>query len=98
MRGAWSSKYITLPAILPVPSVCIGPIKKILFTGDVIFKEAFGRTDLPGGDGGQLKESIARMSGLEVDWLLPGHGEIIAGAEGVRMNFDHLEQYLFKYI
>jgi hydroxyacylglutathione hydrolase len=69
-----------------------------LFTGDLVFKEGLGRTDLPGGDGAKLKDSIKRLSDLEVEWLLPGHGEIISGAEKVRKNFTDIEQFYFAYV
>jgi glyoxylase-like metal-dependent hydrolase (beta-lactamase superfamily II) len=69
-----------------------------LFTGDLVFKEGLGRTDLPGGDGLKLKESIQRLSDLEVEWLLPGHGEIISGAENVQKNFAQIEQFYFAYV
>ena len=74
------------------------PAQKALFTGDLVFKEGLGRTDLPGGDGKKLKESIKRMAGLDVEWLLPGHGEIISGAEEVRKNFAEIEQFYFAYV
>ena len=74
------------------------PSQKALFTGDLVFKEGLGRTDLPGGDGSQLKESIKRLAGLDVKWLLPGHGEIISGAEKVRKNFAEIEQFYFRYV
>jgi len=74
------------------------PAQKALFTGDLVFKEGLGRTDLPGGDGTKLKESIKRLTDLDVEWLLPGHGEIISGAEKVRKNFAEIEQFYFAYI
>jgi glyoxylase-like metal-dependent hydrolase (beta-lactamase superfamily II) len=74
------------------------PAQKALFTGDLVFKEGLGRTDLPGGDGTKLKESIKRLRDLEVEWLLPGHGEIISGAEKVRKNFAEIEQFYFAYV
>ena len=74
------------------------PSQKALFTGDLIFKEGLGRTDLPGGNGSKLKESIRRLTDLDVECLLPGHGEIIMGAEKVRKNFAELEQFYFKYV
>jgi len=44
-------------------SICIyWPQEKTLFTGDVIFYQGIGRTDLPGGDGSALKESIKSLS------------------------------------
>ena len=74
------------------------PSQKALFTGDLVFKEGLGRTDLPGGDGAKLKESIKRLTDLEVQWLLPGHGEIISGAEKVQKNFAEIEQFYFAYV
>ena len=74
------------------------PSQKALFTGDLIFKEGLGRTDLPGGDGAKLKDSVKRLSDLEVEWLLPGHGETISGAEKVRKNFAEIEQFYFAYV
>lgn len=74
------------------------PEHKALFTGDLVFKEGIGRTDLPGGNGEQLKKSIKRLAGLEIEWVLPGHGEIISGSEAVKANFSEIENYWFKYI
>ena len=48
--------------------------KKILISGDTLFDNAVGRTDLPGGDRAQLVESLRRLSQLQVEYLLPGHG------------------------
>lgn len=69
-----------------------------LFTGDLIFKDGLGRTDLPGGDGSQLKESIRRMGRLNAQWLLSGHGEVVHGADAVRENFERVEHVWFQYI
>ena len=74
------------------------PLQKVLFTGDLIFKEGLGRTDLPGGDGSQLKESIIGLKELDVEWLLSGHGEVISGAEKVKKNFADVESFYFRYI
>jgi glyoxylase-like metal-dependent hydrolase (beta-lactamase superfamily II) len=74
------------------------PEKKALFTGDAVFKAGLGRTDLPGGNGAQLKQSIQRLAAVDCAWLLPGHGDSIAGDEKVKRNFKHLEQVWFHYI
>jgi len=74
------------------------PLQKALFTGDLIFKEGVGRTDLPGGDGSKLKESIIGLKNLDVEWLLSGHGEVISGADRVKKNFDDVESFYFAYI
>ena len=74
------------------------PKQKALFTGDLVFKEGVGRTDLPGGDGLQLKSSIKRLMALDVEWLLAGHGEVISGAQNVKKNFTDVETFYFSYV
>lgn len=74
------------------------PAEKALFTGDLIFKDGLGRTDLPGGNGGQIKDSIRRMSTLDAAWLLSGHGEVLSGADAVKANFERVQQMWFGYI
>ena len=80
-------------------SVCLyWSDQKVLFTGDVVFKEGLGRTDLPGGDGAKLKASIKRLAELDVEWLLSGHGDPVSGEKEVKANFDQIEQFWFNYI
>lgn len=74
------------------------PATGTLFTGDLIFQEALGRTDLPGGNGELLKESIRQMARLNAAWLLSGHGDVISGTEAVRANFEQVERFWFGYI
>ena len=91
-------KIIHAPGHSP-GSICIyWPQEKALVTGDVIFYQGIGRTDLPGGDGQALKESIRRLSELEVEHLLPGHGEAVSGAALVKKNFSEVEHVWFQYI
>jgi len=47
------------------------------FTGDTLFRQSIGRTDLPGGSGNALLSSIVgKLLVLDDDTLvLPGHGE-----------------------
>ncbi|AQT80546.1 hypothetical protein B1R94_16625 [Mycolicibacterium litorale] len=49
----------------------------LAFTGDTLFKQSVGRTDLPGGSGKDLLGSIVgKLLVLDDDTLvLPGHGE-----------------------
>lgn len=80
-------------------SVCVyWPEKKALFSGDVIFDQGLGRTDLPGGSGEALKASIRRLSQLDTNYLLPGHGGYLSGREYVKANFDDVERTWFGYI
>lgn len=74
------------------------PTRRALFSGDVIFNQNVGRTDFPGGSGTLLKRSIVKLSGLEAEWLLPGHMEVISGAEDVKRNFDFVIKNIFPYI
>jgi len=74
------------------------PEKKVLFTGDVVFSQSIGRTDLPGGSGKQLKESISRLAELDVEVLCPGHGEVVAGRENVKKNFKLIKDFWFSQL
>jgi hydroxyacylglutathione hydrolase len=57
-------------------SVCLlAGSERLLFTGDTLFAQGWGRTDLPGGSDAQMIESLARLSSLAPDLrVLPGHG------------------------
>jgi hydroxyacylglutathione hydrolase len=57
-------------------SVCLS-VKKMLFTGDLLFAGGVGRTDLPGGDERLLKDSIRnKILILPEDIIVyPGHGK-----------------------
>ncbi len=47
-----------------------------LFSGDTLFCRSCGRTDLPGGNGKILRESLQKLAGLEDELTVyPGHGE-----------------------
>lgn len=49
----------------------------IIICGDLIFRESFGRTDLPTGDYQTIKESIKKISKLDGDYqIIPGHGPL----------------------
>jgi glyoxylase-like metal-dependent hydrolase (beta-lactamase superfamily II) len=46
-----------------------------LFSGDTLFANGWGRTDLPGGDPEAMAASVARLASLpDVTAVLPGHG------------------------
>ena len=78
-------------------SLCLYyPKEKVLITGDTLFQLGVGRTDLPGGDGESLAQSIKRLSALDVEYLLPGHGEMIRGRKAVEKNFQVILAELFR--
>jgi len=96
--GDLSLEVIHAPGHSP-GSICLyWPASRALFTGDVIFREGLGRTDLPGGDGQQLKDSILRLAALDVEFLLPGHGAPVEGTDAVRRNFERVKSFYFDYI
>ncbi len=70
----------------------------ILICGDVIFSGSVGRTDIPGGNGDQLKQSIEELSQQRVEYLLPGHMDIIKGTDKVKRNFELIKTQLFPWI
>jgi len=96
--GELEFQVIHTPGHSPGSVALYWPQEKALFSGDLIFRGGVGRTDLPGGNGSALKESIKRLTELEIEWILPGHGDIVSGAAEVKANFNHIEQVFFDYI
>jgi glyoxylase-like metal-dependent hydrolase (beta-lactamase superfamily II) len=74
------------------------PDRKVLFTGDLVFLGGIGRTDFQGGNSKLIKDSIERMSHLDTELLLPGHGEMVMGKEGVLQNFELIRQSFYAYL
>ena len=63
------------------------PQSKVLFTGDTLFRESIGRTDLPGGDYSWIMRSI-------IDYLLPLGDEVkIYPGHGEESNIGHESMY-----
>ena len=71
---------------------------KVLVCGDVLFEMNTGRVDLPGGNAGELKNSINNLSKLNVEYLLPGHMSIITGAEKVAENLDFIRHNVIPWL
>jgi glyoxylase-like metal-dependent hydrolase (beta-lactamase superfamily II) len=96
--GEHSFEVIATPGHSP-GSICLyWPAKKALFTGDLVFNESIGRTDLPGGNSGLMKQSLEKISGMDIDYLLCGHGEIVAGKKKVEANFQKIRNYWFDFL
>lgn len=72
------------------------PEHKVLIGGDLIFYQSTGRVDLPGGNAKALKQSIERLSQLDIEYLLCGHPYghpgIIKGREAVQENFEFVRR------
>ena len=61
--------------------------ENVMFSGDTLFAGSCGRTDLPGGSGRFLRDSLERLAELKDDYIVyPGHGESTTLAEEKRYN------------
>ncbi len=80
--------------VIPTPghspgSICLYNQKeKVLISGDTLFYLGVGRTDVPGGDMARLVESIGRLAMLDIEYLIPGHGEMLKGRKAIEKNFQ----------
>ena len=74
--GNTALRVIRTPGHTPGHVALFDPESKSLFTGDTLFRESIGRTDLPGGDYSWIMRSILDSLiplGEEVR-VYPGHG------------------------
>jgi glyoxylase-like metal-dependent hydrolase (beta-lactamase superfamily II) len=56
-------------------SICLyDKNKRILVSGDTLFSEGVGRTDLPGGSNEHMVRSLEKLLEYDIQYLLPGHG------------------------
>lgn len=64
-------------------SVCLyNKERQILFSGDTVFSDGVGRTDMHGGDDEALAGSMEKLAQLKVNKLFPGHGDPIKEGAG----------------
>ncbi len=55
---------------------CVILCNNVMFSGDTLFLESWGRCDLEGGDDEEMRKSCLRLAELPDDYVvLPGHGE-----------------------
>lgn len=73
--GSLKLKIIHTPGHTP-GSICLYMEEEgIVFSGDTLFAEGVGRTDLPGGDESALRSSLKNILGLPgLVKVYPGHG------------------------
>lgn len=56
-------------------SICLyDKDKKVIFSGDTIFSDGIGTTDLPGGNHAEMLASLKKLSSLNINYMFPGHG------------------------
>ncbi len=74
--GSDEVQIIHTPGHTPGSITIYIPSSKVLFTGDTLFKESVGRTDLPGGSWDKLVNSLRMLvTRFERDVVVyPGHG------------------------
>ena len=67
-------------------SVCL-MAQNSIFSGDTLFQGSCGRIDFPGGDGRQMKASLARLAQIEGNYFIyPGHGSATTLRDEKRYN------------
>ena len=84
-----------MPGHTPGSVVFHAPASQTLFSGDVLFNQGIGRTDLPGGDTADMARSLRRMMATFADetQVMPGHGATTTiGAE--REHSPFLREFL----
>lgn len=72
--------------------------EKFLISGDLLFDHNTGRSDLPGGSGEVLKQSIEEIAERDIEILLPGHMGIITDRKGVQANFQFVRDNVFRWL
>ena len=58
----------------------------LLFSGDTLFVDGFGRTDLPSGNAKKLVESLKKLQKIRFKGLFPGHGPFLLGVKENALN------------
>lgn len=92
--GKHEFQVLLTPGHTPGSLSLYWPRHKALISGDVVFVQSVGRSDLPGGDAKLLKKSVERLSKLPVELFLPGHGPALQGATQVLDNFRFITKIL----
>ena len=71
--GGMTATYYSTPGHTP-GSCVIRLDDAVLFTGDTLFRENCGRTDLPGGNWNDMLRSLKKLHDMPGDYrVLPGH-------------------------
>ncbi len=94
--GRHEFQILLTPGHTPGGLTIYWPRYKVLIAGDVVFMQSVGRSDFPGGDADDLKQSVERLSNLSTELLIPGHGPAIQGGAKIRDNFEFVLRMYFR--
>jgi cyclase len=76
--GSHNFELIHTPGHTPGQIAVHVPQERVVFTGDTIFSEC--QTWLMGSNVTQWLAALDRISQLDVDWVIPGHGPVVTSA------------------
>lgn len=96
--GSFSLEILRTPGHTP-GSICLyDEDRGVLVSGDTLFPDGFGRTDLPGGDSERMLETLRRLADLDFEILLPGHGRplLSGGRRAAERALEMAEEILFE--
>jgi len=76
--GNWHGEVLSTPGHTPGSTCLYFAEQELLLAGDTLFAGGIGRTDLPGGNGRQILESLSNvlMPLPDSTLVVPGHGEV----------------------
>lgn len=85
--GSLSAQVLHVPGHSPGSVAFYFSETDVVISGDVLFRGSVGRTDLPGCDAAQLRNSLQRLAALSPKTLvLPGHNEFTTIANELDSN------------
>jgi hydroxyacylglutathione hydrolase len=96
--GGRTLELVHSPGHSPESFCYYDPEIKFLACGDVIFDHNIGRTDLPRGNASELKASINALSDMDIEYLLPGHMDVLRGRESIKGNFVFVRTSIFSWM
>jgi glyoxylase-like metal-dependent hydrolase (beta-lactamase superfamily II) len=91
-------EIITTPGHSPESISMYWRDAQALICGDLVFAYGVGRVDIGGGNAEELKSSIEKISRLDLEYLLPGHGEILWGKINIDRNFKYIRKAYFNLL
>ena len=96
--GSLDVEIIHTPGHTPGSIVLHLPEYEAIICGDLIFENGLpGRTDIYGGNKKDMIKSIEKIKSCEPKYIMPGHGRIVEGKNGISALFDKALQILTRY-